>query len=126
MSLPVNVKSKYNTKNDDLNDIKNKTTNNCVRSHFPRPQDIKSMKSVISRVKGSQPAPILLVANKLDLECQREVPEAEGNIFAHRSSACLESRLTRTLCFVLIWQVNNWPISGTVRSSRPRPRIDCS
>lgn len=44
------------------------------------PQDIKSMKSVISRVKGSQPAPILLVANKLDLECQREVPEAEGTL----------------------------------------------
>lgn len=42
-------------------------------------QDIKSMKSVISRVKGSQPAPILLVANKLDLDCQREVPTAEGN-----------------------------------------------
>lgn len=37
------------------------------------------MKNVISRVKGTQPAPILLVANKLDLECQREVTAAEGN-----------------------------------------------
>lgn len=37
------------------------------------------MKNVISRVKGSQPAPILLVANKLDLECQREVSTDEGN-----------------------------------------------
>lgn len=36
------------------------------------------MKNVISRVKGSQPAPILLVANKLDLECQREVSTVEG------------------------------------------------
>lgn len=36
------------------------------------------MKNVISRVKGSQPAPILLVANKLDLECQREVATSEG------------------------------------------------
>lgn len=36
------------------------------------------MKNTISRVKGSQPAPILLVANKLDLESQREVDSAEG------------------------------------------------
>lgn len=36
------------------------------------------MKNVISRVKGSQPAPILLVANKLDLDCQREVSRDEG------------------------------------------------
>ena len=36
------------------------------------------MRNVISRVKGSQPAPILLVANKLDLDCQREVSTAEG------------------------------------------------
>lgn len=41
-------------------------------------QDISNMKNVISRVKGSQPAPILLVANKLDLECQREVSREEG------------------------------------------------
>lgn len=43
-------------------------------------QDISNMKNVISRVKGSQPAPILLVANKLDLECQREVATSEGKI----------------------------------------------
>lgn len=36
------------------------------------------MKNVITRVKGSQPAPILLVANKFDLDCQREVTTAEG------------------------------------------------
>jgi Ras-related protein Rap-2C len=41
-------------------------------------QDITTMRNVISRVKGSQPAPILLVANKLDLECQREVSTEEG------------------------------------------------
>lgn len=41
-------------------------------------QDISSMKNVITRVKGSQPAPILLVANKFDLDCQREVSTAEG------------------------------------------------
>uniref|UniRef100_A0A1A9ZV08 small monomeric GTPase n=1 Tax=Glossina pallidipes TaxID=7398 RepID=A0A1A9ZV08_GLOPL len=45
-------------------------------------QDISSMKNVITRVKGSQPAPILLVANKLDLDCQREVSTAEGNALA--------------------------------------------
>lgn len=38
------------------------------------------MRNVISRVKGSQPAPILLVANKLDLDCQREVSTAEGKL----------------------------------------------
>jgi len=41
-------------------------------------QDITTMRNVISRVKGSQPVPILLVANKLDLECQREVSTEEG------------------------------------------------
>lgn len=41
-------------------------------------QDITTMRNVISRVKGSQPTPILLVANKLDLECQREVSTEEG------------------------------------------------
>ncbi|XP_018791911.1 PREDICTED: ras-related protein Rap-2c isoform X1 [Bactrocera latifrons] len=41
-------------------------------------QDISSMKNVITRVKGSQPAPILLVANKIDLDCQREVSTEEG------------------------------------------------
>lgn len=44
------------------------------------------MKNVISRVKGSQPAPILLVANKLDLDCQREVSRDEGkanNLLCH-------------------------------------------
>lgn len=46
---------------------------------FVHSQDISNMKNVISRVKGSQPAPILLVANKLDLECQREVATSEGN-----------------------------------------------
>jgi len=45
-------------------------------------QDISNMKNVISRVKGSQPAPILLVANKLDLECQREVATSEGRELA--------------------------------------------
>lgn len=38
------------------------------------------MKNVITRVKGSQPAPILLVANKFDLDCQREVSTAEGKL----------------------------------------------
>lgn len=47
-------------------------------------QDISSMKNVISRVKGNQPAPILLVANKLDLERQREVSTTEGESFIFR------------------------------------------
>jgi GTPase SAR1 family protein len=40
------------------------------------------MRNVISRVKGSQPVPILLVANKLDLESQREVSTEEGEFFS--------------------------------------------
>lgn len=48
-----------------------------VSLYLPQ-QDISQMKNVISRVKGSQPAPILLVANKLDLDCQREVSREEG------------------------------------------------
>lgn len=41
-------------------------------------QDIKSMKELITRVKGCERVPILLVANKLDLAQQREVSTAEG------------------------------------------------
>lgn len=51
------------------------------------------MKSVISRVKGSQPAPILLVANKLDLDCQREVPTAEGKLY-RKTNHLYEKKLT--------------------------------
>ncbi|KDR07159.1 Ras-related protein Rap-2c [Zootermopsis nevadensis] len=42
-------------------------------------QDIKAMKELITRVKGTERVPILLVANKVDLEHQREVPTSEGN-----------------------------------------------
>lgn len=45
-------------------------------------QDIKPMKELITRVKGSERVPILLVANKIDLEHQREVPTIEGNTLA--------------------------------------------
>lgn len=45
-------------------------------------QDIKLMKELITRVKGSERVPILLVGNKLDLEHQREVAEAEGRALA--------------------------------------------
>ncbi|KAK6619406.1 hypothetical protein RUM43_012163 [Polyplax serrata] len=38
-------------------------------------QDIKTMKELITRVKGTERVPILLVANKVDLEHQREVSE---------------------------------------------------
>ena len=43
-------------------------------------QDIKTMKEQIVRVKGSDKVPILLVANKVDLENQREVPTVEGMV----------------------------------------------
>ena len=43
-------------------------------------QDIKTMKDQIVRVKGSDKVPILLVANKVDLENQREVPTVEGMV----------------------------------------------
>ncbi|KAK6630298.1 hypothetical protein RUM44_004965 [Polyplax serrata] len=36
-------------------------------------QDIKTMKELITRVKGTERVPILLVANKVDLEHQREL-----------------------------------------------------
>jgi len=38
------------------------------------------MKDQIVRVKGSDKVPILLVANKVDLEHQREVPTVEGMV----------------------------------------------
>ena len=43
-------------------------------------QDIKTMKDKIARVKGSDKVPILLVANKIDLESLREVPTVEGMV----------------------------------------------
>ena len=36
-------------------------------------QDIHNMKTQITRVKGSDRVPLLLVGNKVDLENQREV-----------------------------------------------------
>ncbi|XP_011505110.1 PREDICTED: ras-related protein Rap-2a [Ceratosolen solmsi marchali] len=45
-------------------------------------QDIKAMKELITRVKGTERVPVLLVANKLDLEHQREVDTVEGNALA--------------------------------------------
>ena len=40
------------------------------------------MKEQITRVKGTDKVPILLVANKVDLENQREVPTVEGMALA--------------------------------------------
>ncbi|XP_040566688.1 ras-related protein Rap-2c [Lepeophtheirus salmonis] len=45
-------------------------------------QDIKTMKDQITRVKGTERVPILLVGNKVDLESQREVPTVEGMALA--------------------------------------------
>ncbi|KAF5283425.1 hypothetical protein FQA39_LY04801 [Lamprigera yunnana] len=45
-------------------------------------QDIRSMKELITRVKGTERVPILLVANKVDLEHQREVTTDEGDSLA--------------------------------------------
>lgn len=41
-------------------------------------QDIRPMKELITRVKGTERVPILLVANKVDLDHQREVDYADG------------------------------------------------
>ncbi|XP_054718900.1 ras-related protein Rap-2c-like [Uloborus diversus] len=41
-------------------------------------QDIKGMREQISRVKGQDRVPLLLVGNKRDLDHQREVARAEG------------------------------------------------
>ncbi|KAK8383160.1 hypothetical protein O3P69_011585 [Scylla paramamosain] len=46
-------------------------------------QDIKGMKEQITRVKNTDRVPILLVANKVDLEHQREVVTADGMALAH-------------------------------------------
>lgn len=45
--------------------------------------DIRNMKDQISRVKGTDRVPILLVGNKVDLESQREVSTEEGKCLAH-------------------------------------------
>ena len=45
-------------------------------------QDIKTMRDQITRVKGTDRVPILLVGNKVDLEGQREVPTVEGMALA--------------------------------------------
>ncbi|CAL8114250.1 unnamed protein product [Orchesella dallaii] len=45
-------------------------------------QDIKTMKEQISRVKGADKVPLLLVGNKVDLEHQREVSKHEGAALA--------------------------------------------
>ncbi|CAG9581331.1 unnamed protein product [Danaus chrysippus] len=45
-------------------------------------QDIKPMKELITRVKGSERVPILLVGNKADLDHQREVSQTEGSALA--------------------------------------------
>ncbi|EEB18124.1 rap1 and, putative [Pediculus humanus corporis] len=47
-------------------------------------QDIKTMKELITRVKGTERVPILLVANKVDLEHQREVSHSEGSSLAQQ------------------------------------------
>ncbi|XP_022915092.1 ras-related protein Rap-2a [Onthophagus taurus] len=44
--------------------------------------DIQNMKETITRVKGNERVPILLVANKVDLEHQREVQFHEGECLA--------------------------------------------
>ena len=49
---------------------------------FLNMQDIKTMKEQITRVKGTDRVPILLVGNKVDLESQREVPTVEGMALA--------------------------------------------
>lgn len=46
-------------------------------------EDIRSMKDLITRVKGQERVPILLVANKVDLEHQREVQTVEGQTLAN-------------------------------------------
>lgn len=45
-------------------------------------QDIRSMKDQITRVKGTDRVPILLVGNKLDLDHQREVRSQEAQTLA--------------------------------------------
>lgn len=66
-------------------------------------QDISNMKNVISRVKGSQPAPILLVANKLDLECQREVATSEGMIIVYRPFVYFE--MPNNICLIYLFLI---------------------
>lgn len=74
----------YSLTNHQTFQVTKKAQNSKIQSTYPNfplknLQDIQMMRNVISRVKGSQPVPILLVANKLDLsESQREVTTEEG------------------------------------------------
>ena len=45
-------------------------------------QDIKTMRDQIQRVKNVEHIPMIVVGNKADLECQREVSFAEGESLA--------------------------------------------
>lgn len=104
---------------------------------FNSQQDISNMKNVISRVKGSQPAPILLVANKLDLECQREVSTSEGEWNNYDIAQKKKSNLlirsknffssflspTRACRTISIQQDENQPQLGNVHSQRRLPKI---
>lgn len=82
-------------------------------------QDITTMRNVISRVKGSQPVPILLVANKLDLECQREVSTEEGETsecFCHEPN-------NQIMRIVFQFKVTHWPRCGVVPLSKHLPKV---
>lgn len=86
---PSNVSSKYTSRGMF-----------CILTVCLSLQDISTMKNVISRVKGSQPAPILLVANKLDLECQREVSTDEGKSCKSK----IHSKFKHFLMFTTIYR----------------------
>jgi GTPase SAR1 family protein len=81
-------------------------------------QDITTMRNVISRVKGSQPTPILLVANKLDLECQREVSTEEGKQICKFQVFGLSRNDFPSSCF----KVTRWLKCGVVHSSKHLPK----
>lgn len=63
-------------------------------------QDIKGMKEQITRVKNTDRVPILLVANKVDLEHQREVVASDGMALAHMWSCPFIEASAKNRCNV--------------------------
>ncbi|CAH2050313.1 unnamed protein product, partial [Iphiclides podalirius] len=85
------------------------------------------MKELITRVKGSERVPILLVGNKADLEHQREVSQAEGSSLAQMwgcpfVEASAKSRTNVNEMFAeIVREMNTARRGGYVAVSARRP-----
>ena len=82
------------------------------------------MKDQIVRVKGTDKVPILLVANKVDLEHQREVPTVEGMVRKDEENALHFTSLQFLLwfCFQALAQI--WGCSFIESSAKNRMNVN--